>query len=184
VKDSHCGQRATGPFTPSVPSFQYSDVPVMLLDPSNWVRTCRITGNISVYLLLALSPWAVWLRSRTLQLSKGKWSFGVEFGVKQRKGLAVAYSGQYELVGARSVAIHRRGSWVVKNRKGKGLFAFVSGTKKQYCGLFKSFQITRVLCANLTPQACSVGIGLAWADLSPVLLTFSPFLFLSDFGNP
>jgi hypothetical protein len=74
-----------------------------------------------------------------LQLNEGEWSFGVEFGVKQREGLAVANSGQYELVGARPVAVHRRGSRVVKNRKGKGLFAIVSGTEKQYCGLFKGF---------------------------------------------
>jgi hypothetical protein len=74
-----------------------------------------------------------------LQLSEGKWSFEVGFGVKQREGLVVSYSGQYELAGARPEAVHRRGSLVVKNRKGKGLFAMVSGTEKQYCGLFKGF---------------------------------------------
>jgi hypothetical protein len=74
-----------------------------------------------------------------LQLSEGKWSFKVEFGVKQREGLAVAYSGQYELTGAQPIAIHRRGSRVVKNRMGKGLFAIVNGTEKQYCRLLKGF---------------------------------------------
>jgi hypothetical protein len=52
----------------------------------------------------------------------------------------------------------------------------------------RGFQITKVLCANLTPRARtrarSAGIGLARAELSPVLLTFSLFLFLPDFGNP
>jgi hypothetical protein len=65
-----------------------------------------------------------------LQLSEGKWSFRVEFGVKQREGLAVANSGQYELAGARPVDVRRRGSRVVKNRKGKGLFENVSDTTK------------------------------------------------------
>jgi hypothetical protein len=66
-----------------------------------------------------------------LQLSEGKWSSGVEFGVKQREGLAIAYSGQYELAGARLVAVHRRGLQVVKNRKGRGLTGDVSETKIQ-----------------------------------------------------
>jgi hypothetical protein len=66
-----------------------------------------------------------------LQLSKGKWSSWVEFGVKQRKGLAVAYSGQYELAGARPTAVHCRGSRVVKNRKGRGLTGDVSETEIQ-----------------------------------------------------
>jgi hypothetical protein len=65
-----------------------------------------------------------------LQLSEGKWSFRVEFGVKQREGLAVAYSGQYKLAGARPVAVRRRGSRVVMNRKGRGLFENVSDTTK------------------------------------------------------
>jgi hypothetical protein len=75
---------------------------------------------------------------RVLQLSEGKWSSGVEFGVQQREELAVAYFGQYELAGARPVAVHHRGSRVVKNRKGRGLFKIVSDTK-QYCRLFKGF---------------------------------------------
>jgi hypothetical protein len=55
---------------------------------------------------------------------------GVELGVKQRKGLAVAYSGQYELTGARLVAVHRRGPDVVKKKKGKGLGVTVSDISK------------------------------------------------------
>jgi hypothetical protein len=66
-----------------------------------------------------------------LQLSEGKWSFGVEFGVKQREALAIAYSGQYELAGARPVAVHDRGSRVVKNRKGRGLTGNLSETEMQ-----------------------------------------------------
>jgi uncharacterized protein YeaC (DUF1315 family) len=66
-----------------------------------------------------------------LQLSEGKWSSGVELGVKQMKELVVAYSGQYNLAGARPVAIHRQGSQVVKNRKGRGLTGNVSETEIQ-----------------------------------------------------
>jgi hypothetical protein len=66
-----------------------------------------------------------------LQLSERKWSSGVEFVVKQREGLAVAYSSQYELTGARPVVVHRRGSRLVKNRKGRGLTGDVTETKIQ-----------------------------------------------------
>jgi hypothetical protein len=109
-----------------------------------------------------------------LQLSEGKWSFRVEFGVKQREGLAIAYSGQYELIGARPVAIHRQGSQVVKNRKGRGLFVIVSDTRNSIADSLKVFQITRVpgekLAARTRAWARSACIGLARAELSPVLL--------------
>jgi hypothetical protein len=64
-----------------------------------------------------------------LQLSEGKWSVRVEFGVKQREGLVVAYSSQYELAEARPVTVHCRGLRVVKNRKGRGLFVIISDTR-------------------------------------------------------
>jgi hypothetical protein len=60
-----------------------------------------------------------------LQLSEGKWSVRVKFGVKQREGLAVVYSGWYKLAGARPVVVRRRGPRVVK-KKEEGLSAFVS----------------------------------------------------------
>jgi hypothetical protein len=75
-----------------------------------------------------------------LQLSEGKWTLGVEFGVKQREGLAVAYSGQYELAGARPVAVHHRGSQVVKKRKGKGLFAIVSAKRNRTADSLRVFK--------------------------------------------
>jgi hypothetical protein len=108
--------------------------------------------------------------------------FRVEFGVKQREGLVVAYFGQYELAGARPVAVHRRGSRVVKNRKGRGLFIIVSDTRNSTTDSLKVFQITRVpgekLAARMRARACSACIGLARAELSPVLLlgTCSPML--------
>jgi hypothetical protein len=123
-----------------------------------------------------------------LQLSEGKWSVRVEFGVKQREGLVVAYSGQYELVGARPDAVHRRGSRVVKNRKGRGLFVIVSDTRNSTVGSSKVFKITKVpgekLVARTRVRARSTCIGLAQAELSPVLLMLSFFLFLPDLGNP
>jgi hypothetical protein len=84
-----------------------------------------------------------------LQLSEGKWSFSVEFGVKQREELVVAYSGQYELAGARPVAVHRWGSHVVKNRKERGLFVIVSDSRNSTADSSKIFQITRVLGVKL-----------------------------------
>jgi hypothetical protein len=65
-----------------------------------------------------------------LQLSEGKWSFRVEFGVQQRGGLAVAYSGQYKLAGAQPGAVRRRGPRVVKRKKREGLSASVSETRE------------------------------------------------------
>jgi hypothetical protein len=65
-----------------------------------------------------------------LQLSEGKWSFKVEFGVQQRGGLAVAYSSQYKLAGARPTAVRRRGPGVVKRKKERDLDANVSETKQ------------------------------------------------------
>jgi hypothetical protein len=123
-----------------------------------------------------------------LQLSEGKWSFRVEFGVKQREGLAIAYFSQYELGGARPVAVHRRGSQVVKYRKGRGLFVIVSDTRNINADSSKVFQITRVpgkkLAARTRARARSAFIGLARAELSPILSKFSFFLFLPDLGNP
>jgi hypothetical protein len=63
----------------------------------------------------------------------------VEFGVKQREGLVVAYSGQYELTRARPVAVHHWGSRVVKNRKGRGLFVIVSDTRNNTADSSKVF---------------------------------------------
>jgi hypothetical protein len=123
-----------------------------------------------------------------LQISEGKWSFRVEFGVKQREGLVVAYSGQYELAGARPVAVHHWGSRVVNNRKGRGLFVIVSDTRNSTTNSSKVFQITRVpgekLAAQTRARARSACIRLARAKLSPVLLMLSFFLFLPDLENP
>jgi hypothetical protein len=45
-------------------------------------------------------------------------------------------------------------------------------------------RIAKGLCAKARAGAHSAGIGLARVELSPVLLTFSLFLFLPDLGNP
>jgi hypothetical protein len=50
-----------------------------------------------------------------MQLIEGKRLLDVELGIHQARALAVALSGQYELAGARSVDVHRRGSRDVKN---------------------------------------------------------------------
>jgi hypothetical protein len=56
-------------------------------------------------------------------------SVRVKFGVKQREGLAVAYSGRYKLAGARPATVHRRGPRVVK-KKEEGISAFVSDSNE------------------------------------------------------
>jgi hypothetical protein len=55
---------------------------------------------------------------------------GVKLSVSQARALVVAYSGQYELARARSVAVHRRVSRVVKEYKCEGLGAIVCETEK------------------------------------------------------
>jgi hypothetical protein len=54
------------------------------------------------------------LRSGLVQLDGGLGSPGVELGVEQKRGLAVAFSGQYEFAGDVLVAVHRRGPGAVK----------------------------------------------------------------------
>jgi hypothetical protein len=49
-----------------------------------------------------------------VQFVEGLGSPGVELGVEQRRGLAVAFSGQYEFVEDVLVAIHCRGLGTVK----------------------------------------------------------------------
>ena len=83
----------------------------------------------------------------------------VEFGVQQRGGLAVAYSGQYKLAEARPVAVHRRGSRVVKNRKGRGLFVIVSDTRNSTADSSKVFKITRVPGKKMAARALSPVLG-------------------------
>jgi hypothetical protein len=98
-----------------------------------------------------------------LQLSEGKWSVRVEFSIKQREGLAVAYFDQYELSGAWPVAVHRRGSRIVKNRKGRGLFVIVSDTRNSIADSSKVFQITRVPGEKLAARTRAGAFRLSWA---------------------
>jgi hypothetical protein len=49
-----------------------------------------------------------------VQLIEGLGSSGLELGVKQRRGLAVVFSGQYEFAGDVLVAVHRRGHGAAK----------------------------------------------------------------------
>jgi hypothetical protein len=94
-----------------------------------------------------------------LQLIKGKRLLWVKLSVSQARALAVAYSGQYEPAGARPVAVHCRGSRIVKNRKGRGLFEIVSDTRNSTAGSSKVFQITRVPGKKLAARALSPVVG-------------------------
>jgi hypothetical protein len=49
-----------------------------------------------------------------MQLIEGLGSPGLELGVKQRRGLVVAFSGQYEFAGDVLVVVHRRGPSAAK----------------------------------------------------------------------
>jgi hypothetical protein len=100
---------------------------------------------------------------------------GVKLSVSQARALVVAYSGQYELAGARPIAIHDRGSWVVKNRKGKGLTGNVSETENNRKEPLRVVQTARGLCAKTPVRARFACHGPSWATLSLVLLTFSYF---------
>jgi hypothetical protein len=65
-----------------------------------------------------------------LEISWGKWLLGVKLSVSQARALVIAHSSQYKLAGDRSIAVHRRGSRVVKKKKEEGLSAFVSDSNK------------------------------------------------------
>ena len=49
-----------------------------------------------------------------MQLIEGLGSLGLELGVEQRRGLAIAFSDQYEFARDVLVAVHRRGPGTVK----------------------------------------------------------------------
>jgi hypothetical protein len=98
--------------------------------PNNLGGSATITRNTSVCLLIALSPWAEKLGTRTLQLIEGKGSLGVELGVSHTETLVIVFSGRSWLTGAQLVAVHRRGPGVVKKKKRKGLGVNVSDTSK------------------------------------------------------
>ena len=50
-----------------------------------------------------------------MQLVEGLGLPELELGVEQRRSLAIAFSGQYKIVGGVLVAVHRRGLGTVKN---------------------------------------------------------------------
>jgi hypothetical protein len=54
----------------------------------------------------------------------------VELGVEQRRGIAIAFSSQYEFAGDVLVTDHHRGLEFAKIRKRKGLSANVRETRK------------------------------------------------------
>jgi hypothetical protein len=49
-----------------------------------------------------------------VQLVEGLGSIGLELGIEQRRSLAIAFSGQYKIVGGVLVAVHRHGLGAVK----------------------------------------------------------------------
>jgi hypothetical protein len=93
---------------------------------------------------------------------------GVKLSVSQARALVVAYSGKYELAGARPIAVHCRGSRVVKNRKGRGLFEIVSETRNSIAGSSKVFQITRVPGEKLAARARARALSPVVGRLGPV----------------
>jgi hypothetical protein len=49
-----------------------------------------------------------------MQLVEGLGSPGLELGIKQRRSLAIVFSGQYKIAGGVLVTVHRRGLGAVK----------------------------------------------------------------------
>jgi hypothetical protein len=111
-------------------------------------------------------------------------SLGVEFGVKQRKGLAVAYSGQYGLAEATAPPFTVGDLTLRRNRKGGALVQMSVRQRNSGEDSLRVFQTTRDLCAKWTPRTRFTCRGPARARLSPLLFMLSLFLFLPDLGNP
>jgi hypothetical protein len=110
----------------------------------------------------------------------------VELGVSRTRGPVFAFSGWYKLVGATSPPSMVGDLTLRRNRKGRAYLRMSVTQRNSAMTSLRVFQITRVLCVNLTPRgrprahfACR---GPARARLSPLLFMLSLFLFLPDLG--
>jgi hypothetical protein len=172
---AHHGQLSAGPFTPSSLLFQHSCVLLMLLDPANWARTRRITGNTLNCPRLAPSPWTERFQARIMQLVEGLVSPRVELGVSRNRGPVFVFSDRYRLAGATAPPSTVGDLTLRRNRKGRAYLRMSVTQRNSAMASLRVFKITRVLCINLTPRArfrlCVGRLGLVSAHY------YSPFSF-------
>jgi hypothetical protein len=116
-----------------------------------------------------------------VQLVEGFVSPGVELGVEQRRGRAVAFSGRDKLAGATAPPSMVGGLTLRRNRKGGALVQMSVRQGNNGKDYLLVFQTVRGLCAKITPQARASarfpGRGPTWAGFNPLLFIFFPFSF-------
>jgi hypothetical protein len=161
----------------------------MLISPANWARTRRITRNTLNCPRFAPSPWTEGLWARTPQLSEKLVSPRVELGVEQWRGIVVAFSSWYRLIGATAPPSTVGDLTLRRNRKGRAYLWMSVRQGNNATDSLRVFQIMRVLYANLATRA-RVGArfacrGPAQPRLSSLLFMLFPFFpFLPVLGNP
>jgi hypothetical protein len=125
----------------------------MLLDPANWARMRRITGNASVHLKFAPSPWTESSRPGIVQLVEEFLSLGLELGVKQRRSTAVTFSGRGKLAGAAAPPSTVGDLTLRRNRKGGALVHMSVRHRNSGKESLRVFQTTRDHYGKWAPRA-------------------------------
>jgi hypothetical protein len=107
----------------------------------------------------------------------------VELGVKQRRGLVVAFSSQYKLAGATAPPSMVEDLTLRRNRKGGASVELSETHVNSGKDSLWVFQMARGLCAKRTPRACarrvSLGVGRIAVSgwFQPVTIHFFSFSF-------
>jgi hypothetical protein len=160
----------------------------MLISPTNWARTCRITGNTLNCPRFAPSPWTEGLWARISQLSEKLVSPRVELGVEQRRGIVVAFSGRYRLAGATAPPSTVGDLTLRRNRKGR---AYLRMSVRQGNSATDSLRVFKSPGSSVQTwqrghaRGCvSPVVGRLRLDWARYCLCFFLFLFLPDLGNP
>jgi hypothetical protein len=134
----------------------------VLLDPANWARTRRITGNTSVHPKFMPSPWIESSRPGIVQLVEGFLSPGLEFGVKQRRSPVVAFFGQGKLTGAAALPSTVGDLTLQRNRKGGALVHMSVRQRNSGKESLWVFQTTRDLYGKWATRARASAFRLSW----------------------
>jgi hypothetical protein len=94
VNRAHRGQPSTGQPRSSATSFEHPSISVMLAEPLNRTRPMPIVGNTITLPLCLRPPWPELPSPPIVQLSWGKRSWGLGFGLSRRLAPVLASIGR------------------------------------------------------------------------------------------